>query len=391
MTTTAANTSAAATAPLLERIDPYLEWREKEGTALVGGVYFPDMRTIECKPWARKGVNGALCYLDGDDGIDEHLVEIPPGAATEPEHHLYDEAIYVLAGRGATSIWYDEKHKQSFEWGEGSFFAIPTNANYQMFNGSGSEPARYFSVTNLPATMRQWHNEDFVFNNPFHFTDRYSGEQDYFNGEGKLYRGRLWETNFVADIRKMKLWEWKERGGGGTNAFFMLAGGTINSHISRFQPGTYKKGHRHDSSAHLFIVQGDGFVLMRQEEEGPFIKCDWHYGSMYVSGAGPGLWLHQHFNVGHEPAAYLVLGVRPSRRYATSRWMGPYGTDKNSADVSTKDGGIQTEYEDEDPQVHKIFEEELAKRGVQCRMRNLVPGCTGIPGPTQQGEWGDEH
>jgi mannose-6-phosphate isomerase-like protein (cupin superfamily) len=388
MTTTAA--SAAAAAPVLERIDPYAEWRAKEGATLVGGIYMPDMRKIELGPWPRKGVNGALCYLDGDDGIDEHLVEIPPGGATEPEHHIYDEAIYILSGRGATTIWYDEKTKQTFEWNEGSFFALPTNASYQMFNGSGTEPARYFSVTNLPALMRQFHNEDFIFNNPFAFTDRYSGERDYFSGEGKLYRGRLWETNFVADIRKMKLWEWKERGGGGTNAFFMLAGGTINSHISRFQPGTYKKGHRHDSGAHLFIVQGEGFVLMKQNDE-PRIKCDWQEGSLYVSGAGPGLWLHQHFNVGHTPAAYLVLGVRKSRRYASSRWEANLRTDKNNADVSEKDGGIQTEYEDEDPEIHRIFEAELAKRGVTCRMKNLVAGCTGEAGPTQQGEWGDEH
>src|SRR5947208_4838811 len=84
--------------------------------------------------------------------------------------------------------------------------------------------------------------------------------RSYFSGEGKLYRGRLWETNFVSDIRKMKLYEWKERGGGGTNAFFMLAGGTINSHVSRFQPGTYKKGHRHGPGAHLYIIQGEGYV-----------------------------------------------------------------------------------------------------------------------------------
>ena len=382
--------SAAVAAPLLERVDPYEEWRKKEGAPLIGGIYLRDMRKIEVAPWPRKGVNGALCYVDGDDGFDEHVVEIPPGGATNPEHHLYDEAIYVLSGRGATTVWLDDKTKQTFEWGEGSFFAPPTNAWYQMFNGSGAEPARYFSVTNLPGLLRQFLSEDFIFDNPFAFKDRYSGDQDYFSGEGTLYRGRIWETNFVADIRKMKLWEWKERGGGGTNAFFMLAGGTLNSHISRFQSGTYKKGHRHDSGAHLFIVQGEGFVLMKRDEE-PRIKCDWQEGSMYVSGAGPGLWLHQHFNVGSTPAAYLVLGVNKARRYATSRWVANTPTDKITADVNEKAGGIQTEYEDEDPEIHRIFEEELAKRGVPCRMKALVRGCTGEMGPTQQGEWGDEH
>jgi hypothetical protein len=61
------------------------------------------------------------------------------------------------------------------------------------------------------------------------------------------------------------------------------------------------------------------------------------------------------------------------------------------ADKSVKEGGWQVEYEDEDPEVHRIFEAELAKSGVECRMKNLSPYCTGVDGPSQSGEWGDEH
>jgi quercetin dioxygenase-like cupin family protein len=387
--------SAAAAAPVVERIDSYADWRQKEEVPLVGGIYIPDMKEIEVGDWPRKGVKGALCYMDGDDDADEHVVEIPPGKSTIPEHHMYDEAIYIVSGRGTCSIWYEENKKQTFEWGEGSFFVLPTNVTYQFFNISGTQPARFFSVTNLPRILRQWHNEDFVFNCPFSFHDRYGGEDDYFSGEGKLYRGRLWETNFVPDVRKMKLWEWKERGGGGTNAFFMLAGGTINSHISRFQPGTYKKGHRHGPGAHLYIIQGEGYVRTQEvRPDGTFkdaIRCDWQEGSLYLSGAGDGLWHHQHFNVGATPAAYLVLGVSSSRRFATSRWNASAPTDATSgADVSVELGGRQLEYENEDPEVHRIFESELAKRGVPCRMKSLSPYCTGVEGPTQSGEWGDE-
>jgi len=382
--------SAAETAPLVERIDPYAIWRQAEEAPLLGGIYIKDMKKVEVGPWPRKGVNGALVYLDGDNENDIHVVEIPPAGKTNPERHLFDEAIYVVSGHGTASVWFDEKKKQTFEWGEGSFFVLPTNMNFQFFNTSGSEPARYFSVTNLPDMMRQFHNEEFIFNCPFDFNDRYAGEENYFSGEGKLYRGRLWETNFVPDIRRMKLFEWKERGGGGTNAFFMLAGGKINSHISRFQPGTYKKSHRHGPGAHLYIVQGEGYVLTQRGKE-ERIRCDWQEGSLYLSGAGDGLWLHQHFNVGATPAAYLVLGVNKSRRYASSRWNAADRTDRNSSDISEKDGGIQTEYEDEDPEIHKIFEAELAKRGIECRMKNLSPYCTGIAGPSTSGEWGDEH
>ncbi len=384
--------SDAETAPLVQRIDPYQDWRQNEEVPLVGGIYVRDMRQVEVGDWPRKGVKGALMYLDGDDENDEHIVEIPPGKSTTPERHLYDEAIYVLGGRGTCSVWYRENEKQTFEWGEGSFFCLPTNINYQFFNVSGTQPARYFSVTNLPDMLRQFHNDDFIYNCPYDFTDRYSGEAAYFSGDGKLYRGRQWETNFVPDIRKMKLYEWKERGGGGTNAFFMLAGGTINSHISRFQPGTYKKAHRHGPGAHLYIIQGDGYVLTQREQE-ERIRCDWSEGSLYLSGAGEGLWLHQHFNVGQTPAAYLVLGVGKSVRYATSRWNANQRTDKRTGEVSAKEGGTQTEYVDEDPEIHRIFEAELAKRGVECRMQHLSPYCTSTVegGPTQAGEWGDEH
>ena len=60
--------------PALVRVDAYQEWRRREGVPLVGGVYIKDMKAVEVGPWPRKGdgVNGALCYLDGDDEGDEH-------------------------------------------------------------------------------------------------------------------------------------------------------------------------------------------------------------------------------------------------------------------------------------------------------------------------------
>ena len=54
------------------------------------------------------------------------------------------------AAEGATNVWQSDGQKHSFEWQTGSLFAVPLNAWYQHFNGSGSEPARYFAVTNAP-------------------------------------------------------------------------------------------------------------------------------------------------------------------------------------------------------------------------------------------------
>jgi quercetin dioxygenase-like cupin family protein len=379
--------------PALLRIDAYAEWRQREGVPLIGGVYLKDMNAVEVGPWPRKGdgVKGALCYLDGDDESDEHIVELSPGGNTAPLRHLYTEAIYVLSGRGSTTVWRDNGGKQTFEWGPGSYFVLPTNASHQFFNASLSQPAKWFSVTDLPDLFRRWASEDFIFNNPYDFRDRYAGEPDYFSADAKLYRGRVWETNFIPDIKKLPLYEWKSRGGGGTNAFMVMGSGMMESHISRFESGHYKKAHRHGPGAHLFITEGEGYVLTQREKE-PRIRCDWKVGSLYLSGAGDGLWLHQHFNVGSTPATYLVLNQGLSRKYAATRWQAGESTVLRGGEVSSKKGGRQVEYEDEDREIHRIFEEELRKRGVTCRMKNMVPWCTGEPGAeTAKAYFLDEH
>jgi quercetin dioxygenase-like cupin family protein len=379
--------------PALMRVDAYEQWRRREGVPLVGGVYIKDMKAVDVGPWPRKGdgVNGALCYLDGDDESDEHIVELTPGSSTAPLRHMYTEAIYVVAGHGSTSVWRNDGGKQTFEWGPGSYFVLPTNAWHQFFNASLSRPARWFSVTDLPQLLRQWASEDFIFNNPYDFRDRYAGEPDHFSAEAKLYRGRVWETNFIPDIKKLPLYEWKSRGGGGTNAFMVMGAGMMESHVSRFESGYYKKSHRHGPGAHLYITEGEGYVLTQRGNE-PRIRCDWNEGSLYLSGAGEGLWLHQHFNVGATPATYLVLNQGLSRKYAATRWQANLSTVLRTGEISGKKGGYQVEYEDEEPDIHRIFEEELKKRGLTCKMKNMVPWCTGEAGAeSAKAQFPDEH
>jgi len=367
--------------PALVRVDLYQEWRKREGAPLVGGVYVKDMKAVEVGLWPRKGdgVKGALCYLDGDDEGDEHIVELAGGGSTAPLRHMYTEAIYVVSGHGSTSVWREPSAKQTFEWGPGSYFVLPTNAWHQFYNASLSRPARWFSVTDLPQLLRQWGSQDFVFNNPYDFTDRYAGGADYFTAEAKLYRGRVWETNFIPDIKKLPLYEWKSRGGGGTNAFMVMGAGRMESHVSRFESGHYKKSHRHGPGAHLYITEGEGYVLTQRGDE-PRIRCDWQEGSLYLSGAGEGLWLHQHFNVGATSATYLVMNQGVARKHAANRWEANKSTVIRQGEVSGKKGGYQLEYEDEDPEIHQIFEAELKKRGITCRMKNMVPWCTGEAG-----------
>ena len=167
--------------------------------------------------------------------------------------------------------------------GSGQLLCLADQRLAPFFNASLSRSARWFSVTDLPQLLRQWASEDFVFNNPYDFNDRYAGEPDYFTAEAKLYRGRVWETNFIPDIKKLPLYEWKSRGGG-TNAFMVMGAGMMESHVSRFESGHYK-GPPPRPGAHLYITEGEGYVLTQRGNE-PRIRCDWKEGSLYLSGAG---------------------------------------------------------------------------------------------------------
>ncbi|MFQ5851825.1 MAG: cupin domain-containing protein [Candidatus Binatia bacterium] len=340
----------------IERKSCYERWLEQEGLPVIQDFYIEDVRKVPLERWERKGGFGVYLNLIGTGNInDAYICEIPPGKSLKPERHLIEEMIYVATGRGATTIWQDGGKKQTFEWQEGSLFSPPLNTWRQHFNGSGDTPARLLAVTSAPVVMNLFHNLEFVFNTPFSFSDRYDSQEGYFSGKGESYSKRVWETNFVPDVRGFPLKEWRERGAGGKNIMFELSDNTMAAHISEFPVGTYKKAHRHGPGAHVIIIAGKGYSLMWPEGS-PMQRFDWQEGSIIVP---PERWFHQHFNAGATPARYLAL-----------RW----GSKKNrflkqfKVDESVKAGGDQIEYEDEDPVVRQMFEEALRKVGIESRM-----------------------
>ena len=345
-------------------IDPYKEWVAKEGIPVHEGFGL-DLLELDVAPWPRFEAKGAFAHLTGrGDFIDMQIVEIPPGGKTAPQRHLYEVVVYVLAGRGSTSIESPSGDRHSFEWQTGSLFAIPLNVRHRHYNGSGSEPARFVAVTDLPLILNVFRDEDFVWNNPKAFRDRI-GEAGRFRGDGTFLPVRpgrhMWETNFVPDLRTFELKEWNARGAGGSNMMFVLADGTMHAHMSEMPVGTYKKGHRHGADFHVFAVTGEGYSLYWWEGEKELRRFDWKHGCVF---APADRLFHQHFNVSAEPARYLAIafgGLRyPTLADKRATFMG--------MDVSVKEGGRQIEYEDEDPRIRRIYEDELRKRGIPSRM-----------------------
>ena len=339
----------------------YEKWLESEGLEVVTGYHVEDMDKIPLKPWKRKGGSGAFINLEGGGQTnDAYICEIPSGQSLKPQRHLFEELIFVLKGRGTTTFWNEGEPQRFIEWQEGSLFSPPLNVWHQHFNTQGDKPVKYLAVTTAPTVINLFHNHDFVFNNPFVFKDRYNAAEDYFSGKGVAHPGRVWDTNFVPDVRNFQLQDWAERGKGSKNVYFEIANNTLCSHISEFPVGTYKKAHRHGPGAHVVILSGTGYTLMWKEGMPPQ-KFDWHAGSIVVP---PDQWFHQHFNTGETPARYLAL-----------RWEGlkfRTGRQTEMCEVSIKEGGDQIEYEDEDPAVRELFENELAKEGLTIQMPPVV-------------------
>ena len=151
----------------------YQRWLKGEGIPVVEGFGVEDVREMRLGAWRRTGGNGAFLNLYGLEGATGmYVAEIPPGGALEPEKHIYEEVICILAGQGATEVWQEGGKKRMFEWGPWSVFAPPLNAWHRILNG-GREPVKFLAVTNAPLVLDLYRNAEFVFNCPFIFSDRF--------------------------------------------------------------------------------------------------------------------------------------------------------------------------------------------------------------------------
>lgn len=349
-------------------INSYLDWAAEEGIPIHEEFAF-DLRTVEVAPWKRMGaeVRAAFTHLRGrGDFANAYVLELPPGSESTPQRHLYEEVVYVVSGRGSTTVENSKGRVHSFEWKAGSLFALPLNAKYQHFNVSGETPARLGVVTNLPLMLNVLHDEPFIFDNPWAFEDRF-GPDDFFAGEGRSLEfsaGRhQWVTNFVADLPAFELKEWGERGVGSSNIKFVLADGTMHAHMSELAVGTYKKAHRHGPDFHIFPTTGEGYSLFWYEGDEAFTRVDWSPGSMYAPADQQ---FHQHFNLSAEPSRYLAVAMGSMKYPVTSDKFGLFG---GGVDRDVRRGGRQIEYRNEDPRVREIFEAELKARGLEVDPR----------------------
>jgi mannose-6-phosphate isomerase-like protein (cupin superfamily) len=334
------------------------------------------VRSLALRPWKRLGCDGAYLQLRGLEGITGVYVgRLAPGAVTEPERHLYEKIIYVLSGEGVAEIQQRDRVPQNLQWHAGSLFSPPMNTLHRLMN-YGSEPALFLAITTAPMALDHYHNEEFVFNSDFSFTDRYDGELRYFDAINERYlatnnRQWIWETNFIPDARRAQIDAQEQKGAGVNITQFEISDNTLIGHLAEWPVGRYHKAHFHGGGAVLVILRSEGYSLMwpnhlgtRPYENGfgdQVVRVDWAPGSVF---SPPTNWFHQHFNTGPEPALQLALRCG-SQKYPLGIRVGAI---RAGVYTSVKQGGTLIEYDDEDPAIRPAYEAGLAKRGIVSTM-----------------------
>jgi hypothetical protein len=346
------------------RKSPFLEFCDAEGLPVITGYGVEDLRTVPLGHWERLGGPAAYCHLAGSQGFVGSLIgEIPPGKNLKPTRHLYEELILILEGRGATQFWCEKTHQTILlEWQAGSLFSPPLNVKHQHFNGSATEPVRFVAPNNAPIIFNAFASTDFIFNTPYEFTERFSGQNNYFSSEIKEGEFEDTSINFISDVYALPLTKYPRRGVDYSRIGITGSGNkAMIGHIMAIGSGTYRKPHYHGSGAQVIVLGGKGYTLMWPKDDPrkeSFIKVDWHKGSLVVP---PERWYHSHFTTSAEPGLHLAL--RRGQRGVGTNYL---------ATVPEREGGTVMDYEDEPREVRAIYEAELAKTGVSCRMPPAV-------------------
>ena len=347
----------------------YQDFVKQEGAPMYEGSALEDLASLELADWERRGGKVAYTRLGDQEIHSLQIIEIPPGGQLKPEHHMYDAIMYVMRGRGATTIWQEGEPKHTVEWQEGSLLAVPLNAWHEEFNGSGTEPAKILFGTNMAQAINQYHNLDFIFNCPYAFTDRYSYHMpQFFDDEGKHWGLRIYETNFIPDIRRFNLDPYPERGNRTAIMRISMANTSLGMHIMSVSEGTYATAHRHQAGAHVIVVEGDGYELLYMPgEEKNRRKV---IAKPYAVVAPKLNEFHHHFNAGR--GEYKMLAFRGGGvRYGTGSAYDPAAT------AQSKDRHAWTymiPFEEEDPAIREEYYAELRAKGIDLQLEPLKQG-----------------
>jgi gentisate 1,2-dioxygenase len=283
-------------------------WNARTEIPVLDGLVIDDVSTVALQPWPQMGedINGLYLRFADYQIIDGRILELPPSAKTASQRHFYEVGIYFISGSGHTIIQQEGESPKRVDWQAGDLFSVPLNVRYQHFSDSDG-PVRMLAITSFPFVVNAVDNLRFIEENPFIFSDRYDGAEDYLDQYEQIGKN-LAIRNVVKNVRQTETRPLDFRGEGSRNMTWLMAGNSmIKLHVSEIPPDKYKKAHRHSSDAFILFLSGEGFsVTWPEGRYDKRYRVDWKAGTLLVP---PTYWYHQHLNPGHTAARYLAINA----------------------------------------------------------------------------------
>jgi oxalate decarboxylase/phosphoglucose isomerase-like protein (cupin superfamily) len=177
---------------------------------------------------------------------------------------------------------------------------------------------------------------------------------------------RQWihQANFIPDVRKIRWGGHDGRAGRAITTRFEMAKNSLIGQLVQWPVGRYRKAHCRGGGVTLVILRSTGYSLMWPSDLGshPYksgvadqvVRLDWVPGSIF---SPPPNWFHQHFNTGAEPAQTLAFYCGGEQVATTKRADKAHGSQS----------GTLLEFDDDDPSIRRMYEAELARKGIAGR------------------------
>ena len=120
------------------------EWNKKHPPT--EATIIRDLKTTELIARPYRGTKARFYRLGGAIRLQPHISELPPGAASVKHRHTTEAVLYIVKGRGHTTVGFDGQPEERIDWAEGDLLGIPLWAWHQHINDSTTETARYLAV-----------------------------------------------------------------------------------------------------------------------------------------------------------------------------------------------------------------------------------------------------
>jgi quercetin dioxygenase-like cupin family protein len=251
-----------------------------------------DLLALETKPWARFGMNGAICHVEGRcDYLSAFLFELTSGQSSAPVRHLYEDCFYVLEGKGVSEIELSNGERCEIGWGPGMVFTTPVNATCRL-KADGASRARLLSLNDMRYLMGLYRNEAFLFDNASPMSAR---------------QAKALEAALHVDLAGLN---------GG--AALQLGDSAIGADYIRLAQGARTQAQRQMQGAHLLCASGEATIVSCLDETSERITTRLRHGCLMGL---TGMMFHQHSNLGAEPLGLLKveLGSQASPLFRSRR------------------------------------------------------------------------